>query len=321
MENLAYVGKIIETKPIEGADRIHSAVVVCGKGGKWNTVVPKDLGEGAMVTVFMPDAIVPQLPELAFMEKNHWRVRMCRFKGAPSEALAVPDFVNGHALGEDVTEALGVTKFEKPVPAHLAGDIYGAFPTFIPKTDEIRYQAVPEYIEAIRGQECVATMKIDGSSTTVYKYNGHVGVCSRNWELKDTPNSAQWQLVKKYGLPDQLDDGLAIQFEICGPGIQGNPLGLSEVTGFVFDVYYIPVGRYMKRSWLEFFAQDMEIKLAPAVYKGPFTFSEEDLQFLADSVKYPNGKPAEGVVIRPENGGFVNDKRLSFKVINLNYKD
>ena len=106
---LAIIGKIIATAPIDGADRIQQATVVCGKSGKWQGVVGKDISIGDIVMVFLQDAILPPDPRWAFMEKHHWRVRMARFKGVPSECLIVPDGSN-MPPGTDMTEALGVTK-------------------------------------------------------------------------------------------------------------------------------------------------------------------------------------------------------------------
>ena len=45
----------------------------------------------------------------------------------------------------------------------------------------------------------------------------------------------------------------------------------------------------------------------------------DSLQSLAKG-KYPNGKPREGVVIRPMTETLCRGERLSFKVINLEYK-
>ena len=82
---MAVIGRIVETAPIEGADRIQQAVVVCGASGKWTGVVGKNVAVGDTVTVFLQDAVLPPDPRWAFMEKHHWRVRMARFKGMPSE--------------------------------------------------------------------------------------------------------------------------------------------------------------------------------------------------------------------------------------------
>ena len=84
---MAVIGHIVETASIEGADRIQQAVVECGASGKWTGVVGKDMAVGDTVTVFLQDAVLPPNPRWAFMEKHHWRVRMARFKGVPSECL------------------------------------------------------------------------------------------------------------------------------------------------------------------------------------------------------------------------------------------
>jgi len=48
-----------------------------------------------------------------------------------------------------------------------------------------------------------------------------------------------------------------------------------------------------------------------------------ELTEIAKRQKYPNGKPAEGIVIRPIENVFseILMKRLSFKVLNPEYKD
>jgi len=145
MPDLVFIGKITDILPIPNADNIASAIIVCGKGGKWRSVVKKDEAKTEdKVVVFLHDAIVPQLPQLAFMERYKWRVRICRFKGALSEVVALPisqfpELAN-YDVGTDITELLKVEKYEKPIPPNLRGDREGLFPPFIPKTDEILYQ-------------------------------------------------------------------------------------------------------------------------------------------------------------------------------------
>lgn len=56
---LAVVGKIIETAPIAGADRIQQALVVCGTSDKWAGVISKDMEVGQTVTVLLQDAQLP----------------------------------------------------------------------------------------------------------------------------------------------------------------------------------------------------------------------------------------------------------------------
>ena len=182
---LAYVGKIVSLEEIPGADLILSATVVCGKGGKWKGVVCKnDFEIGSECVVFLPDAIIPESDEMRFMQRHGWRVKMRRFRGAPSEVLIVRLRNDLLGIGYDCTEMLGVRKYHKPVPANLAGVAEGEFPGFIPKTDEPNYQAVQDLVDALKGLPYYIAEKADGSSTTAYKYKGKFGVCSRNWEMK-----------------------------------------------------------------------------------------------------------------------------------------
>ena len=143
-EGLVYVGKIIAIDAIPNADQIVSATVVCGHGGKWKGVVRKaELGLNDLCEVYLPDALVPEDDvRMKFLAANNWRVKMRRFRGAPSEVVIMP-LLNPKDeiwLGYDITEFRGVTKYSKPVPAHLQGLAKGNFPGFIPKTDELNYQ-------------------------------------------------------------------------------------------------------------------------------------------------------------------------------------
>src|SRR5208337_4201680 len=124
-----------------------------------------------------------------------------------------------YPIGADVTERMHVKKYFKPVPANLQGKALGNFPNFIPKTDEPNYQSHPELVESLKGKPYYIMEKCDGSSTTVFKYNGELRVCSRNYELLPDEENGYWQLVKRYNLTDVLPECMAIQFETCGPRI------------------------------------------------------------------------------------------------------
>src|ERR1700683_1336035 len=89
-EELAFIGKIISLEAIPTADFILAATVVCGSGGKWRGVVKKsDFEVGSLCVVFLPDCLFD--PEkhanMSFMKATHWRVKMRRFKGSPSEVV------------------------------------------------------------------------------------------------------------------------------------------------------------------------------------------------------------------------------------------
>lgn len=316
-QNLAVVGKVISLSPIKDADFIESATVVCGKAGKWTGIVKKDQFQfGSMCLVYMPDAQIPPHDDMKFMEASNWRVKMRRFKGSPSEVVIMPLKTCVHEIGHDYTEYLGVTKYCKPIPAHLNGVALGDFPSFIPKTDEPNYQRSEDLINELVGKPYYITEKADGSSTTAYKYLGHFGVCSRNLELVRNPDNGYWKVAEKYRVEELLPDGIAIQWETCGPGIQSNPMGLKEIDGYLFSAYNIHEHRYLEFFELADLSEALGFPMAKFIW-GDNDFSKEGIELLGEGT-YSNGKQREGVVVRSRfNIGF---KPISFKVINLRYE-
>lgn len=317
---LAVIGVVSATNPIDGADRIHQATVDCADAGVWSGVVGKDILIGAKVLVFLQDAVLQPGPRWDFMSKHKWRVRMARFKGVPSECVIVAAEGDETSLdpGADVTESLGVVKHEKPIPAAIAGDVRGNFPSFIPKTDEENFQRIRDLETLMAGWDWVATLKYDGTSCTVWNDDEGMHVCSRNLELKEFTESGKgnvyWQAARKYGL-ERVPPGYALQFEVIGPGIQGNPCGCEELTIAVFTLHDINNRARSHLGTLVHLCRALNLPMAEVVASGHGYVTPDVLRQMADSFTYSNGKPAEGVVVRGINSTF------SFKAINLNYKD
>jgi RNA ligase (TIGR02306 family) len=310
---LAVIGLVIEIGKIEGADFIQRAVVSCGDAGQWSGVVGKDIQCGHMVTVFLQDAVLPPEERWAFMEKHKWRVRMARFKGVPSECVIISGAPIG-IEGFDMTDALGVKKYEKPVHAGMAGEMVGAFPSFLPKTDEPNFQTV-DFAALMASKPYYITEKADGSSCTAWVDDaGALHVASRNWELREfTATGAEniyWRAARKYALHN-MPIGMAVQFEVVGPGVQGNPMGLDSLEGRLFGMFKRDDrGVWMKKN------PDYTglVTLAGHVSHDMLVYTADELRKLAE-IKYQNGKHSEGIVVR------AIDQSWSFKVINLLCKD
>ena len=177
--------------------------------------------------------------------------------------------------GEDVTERLKIQKWEAPIPAQLQGQAKGTFPTgLIPKTDQERIQncfgdiqkrakrfatekvwnADTQTLEAhpvivpkdFKEPTYEVTMKLDGSSCTIFRWEGELRVCSRNLELKINEENADNTFVAMaLKIGDKIPNGIAFQGELMGPGIQGNREGFAEHKFFVFDVFDIVKHEYL----------------------------------------------------------------------------
>ena len=325
MPELAYIGQVTHIYPIPGADFIESLEVVCGPGGRWRGTAKKgDFDPGDRCEVYLQDALLPQSERFAFLEARHWRIRMVRLKGVPSECLIMPltDTTASLEVGVDITDLAGVTKYEKPLSANIGGDILGHFPSFVPKTDEPNFQRAPDLVAALQGRPFYATLKADGSSGTVFwDRDGTVHACSRNFELKERPDTAVWQLVARYNLAQQRLP-LALQFEIVGPGVQKNRLGLKELELRLFNVWHIEQRRYLDFADMQAVARSLGLPVVDLVEVGEaFTLRDDEALRRYAERSYPNGATAEGVVIRPTQEMQVDGERLSFKVINLLYRD
>jgi hypothetical protein len=154
-------------------------------------------------------------------------------------------------------------------------------------------------------------------------------MCSRNNEMKDKPGTAVWELARKYNLASVLEEwaslgiNLAVQFEMVGPKIQKNPLGLKETEIRIFNLYTWggPNAGYLDLDALTTFCDKHGLPMVDIVCQGEFfDLDSEALRKLAEQ-KYSNGKHAEGIVVRPRKEMRVLGERVSFKVINLLYKD
>jgi RNA ligase (TIGR02306 family) len=107
--NLASIQKVLKLTPIEGADLIETATVL-----GWNIVVKKgEYKEGDLCAYIQIDTVVPELPEYEFLRERKFRVRTIKLRKQISQGLIVPLPKGRWNEGDDITEVLGVKKYEK----------------------------------------------------------------------------------------------------------------------------------------------------------------------------------------------------------------
>ena len=351
---LASVRRIAALDPIPGADAIEVATV-----DGWKVVVKKGEYEvGDLAVYYEIDSFLPERPEYEFLRKSSFktqngvggfRLRTIKLRKQVSQGLltplrqaAEPDSawipyppeadVEGEMrvfLGDDVTDQLGVVKWDPPVPAQLAGTVKGNFPTRLRKTDEERVQNL-RYADLLdwqqQGGDFYLTEKLDGSSMTCYLLDGEFGVCSRNLDLKETEGNTFWQVARSMDLEGKMREiasrmtggdengwNFAIQGELIGPGIQGNRYALPEATFRLFNAIDVD-GEMPRLPWR--FLRDLSgvipsLPMVPVLDKHfwlPPTV--DDLIAMADGPSVLNAQTKrEGFVVRSHDG------ELSFKVI------
>ncbi len=351
---LASIRTITDIQPIDGADAIEVAAV-----GGWKVVVKKgEFRPGDLCIYCEVDSFLPISDEFEFLRKSSYkkmkdgsegfRLKTIRLRGQVSQGLLLPITMLVSTLykgsitiqeGEDVTERLGITKYEPPIPAELAGKVKGLFPYFLRKTDEERIQNLTKEFELWKTQShrFYVTEKMEGSSSTFYFKDGDFGVCSRNLELAEPEpfvpgmvmcedgierpkkENTFWKVAKELDLQNKMANvgiNFALQGELIGEGIQGNPYKIKGHTIRFFSLYDIDSQEYHSFENLRRIVEDeMGLETVPVLdddFKLPDTI--EELLAYADAKSVLNLEfDREGVVIRSY------DKSISFKVISNTY--
>lgn len=337
MRKLASIQTVKYIKPIPDADSIETVGVL-----GWEVVSKKGEFKPCDTCVFFEiDSLLPELPQFEFLRKSCWndnlkkyRLKSIKLKKQLSQGLALPTSVfpilAGLTAGADVTDLLGIEKYDPPIPAQIVGDAK-RFVWPISKTDETRVQLDDEYkfIERLTGQPYYISLKLDGTSSTflIDPTDETFHVCGRNYSYKRNDTHTFWKIAQRYnieqGLRSFLDKGnnrIAIQGEIVGPGIQKNPLGLSVPDLYIFNVVDITNNTRFSLGMSMFIVQALGLKFVPIVDKGSsFGYTQADLLEMARGkykTHFPSAKDSqhrEGIVIRSVCG------EVSFKAINNDF--
>ncbi len=339
MRKMASIRKIDAIGPIEGADAIEVATV-----GGWKVVVKKgefavgDLAVYCEIDSWIPTTLAPFLSKgkepRVFEGVAGERLKTIKLRGQLSQGLllnlddVIPE-THSFGEGDDVSEYLNIKKWEMQVPAQLAGQVRGNFPTEIPKTDQERAQNLVAEITSANeaGMKFEITEKLEGSSMTVYRIRGEFGVCSRNLDLKRDENNAFWataiadDIDAKMQAIDEFWD-FAIQGELIGPGIQGNIYKLSKPEFRVFDVYNIQTGEYLKPAARRELIDRMGLKHVPVLVAGGSLHDTLGITDIPQLLKFADGKSVMGDINGPLREGVVFkqvDGGMTFKVISNKY--
>lgn len=292
--------------------------------GGYVSLIKKDSFSTGDLAVYIPEAsIVPDdvIQELglegrlAGKAKN--RVKAIKLRGVLSQGLIYPvagNRLNGVEVeeGDDVMEALGVEKWEPPIPVHLSGKVqnsHGA--TLHYDIEDIKKH--PDVFKA--GEDVAVTEKIHGTWCCLgwNRERGAIvsskGLSSQGLSFKvDDPDNADNLYVrmwKTYGdlvkqRAEERGQSVYVLGEIFGRSVQDLRYGEKAQAFAVFDVYVGDpgYGRYLNWSEvLEFAGADFP--MVPVLYRGPF-----DAGLLPD---WTTGKTLwgegvdqirEGVVIR-----------------------
>ena len=348
---LAHMEVINSITPIKGKDRIVLATVL-----GWTVIVQKDAYKVGDKVVFCEiDSVFPEKPEFEFLRSKKFRIKTMKMAGVLSQGICFPLSIlpeGKYKVGDNVTDIIGITQYEttmdkergesqeidqliKKYPKflmkrawfrRLVGDkkLEKGFPDFISKTDEIRIQNAPYYLN----MDCkwIATEKVDGQSGsfTLKRIKGRhfwnkdtydFAVCSRNLRKWRADKSSYWQVAKEYNIEDILHrligdrEWVAIQGECIASDVQGNKYHVRKPDMYVFNLIY-PEGRVGSLEAKKLI-NEQGLKFVPII--------SEDAPIkgmtVSEVLEYATGKSElydclrEGIVFRSQDG------KQSFKAV------
>jgi RNA ligase (TIGR02306 family) len=297
--------------PHPNADRLEVAQVHA-----YNSVVGKNQFKTGDLAIYIPEqSIVPAdileelglVGKLAGPDKN--RVKAVNLRGVLSQGICYRPTNWSEDLeykglwfdGSDLTEYLGITKWEPPVPAQLAGEVEPSRAHFFRTYQDIEnIKRYPHIL--IPGERIIGTEKIHGAcgifglvrrngSATIEPVVSSKGLAGKGLVIKESPHNTYWKAAKEFrifeALLDYLDRNDYDQCILYGEivGVQDLMYGLpkGKLSFRAFDLYVpskraetiiTPLnaeGRFLDHEEFTRFTIAHNVPAVPVLYQGAYT--------------------------------------------------
>ena len=344
------------------ADRMELAMV-----DGYQVCVQKDLYKVNDLVIYIPvdSVLTEKLESLIFgpdskVKLHKHRVRAIKLRGAVSQGMIVPlELVKNYfgmpfrgkiCDGIDVTEALGITKYQPPIksmPQSMqARPKRHCHPDFHKYTDMNHFK---KYTSAIpEGHPIIVSEKLHGTNfrcgwvksrpRTLFQKLKRIMRISPEWEFvygshnvqlqdgkgKDAfANNVYARIVMEHGLKDKIPYGEVWYGEIIGPDIQkgyGYSIPQGEYDVYFFDIMWGHTGKYVSFDQMVRTVERYGEKAVPYSL-GNFNLAHVMDLAQCDGPSYVDGKtvPIEGYVIRPQEESSFYGGRLILKLLTDDY--
>jgi RNA ligase (TIGR02306 family) len=286
----------------------------------WQVVVRTEDFAPEGTAIYIPvDAIVPETEEFEFLRDRGFRIKAIRLRGEYSYGLLMPN-KESLPLGEDVTERMGIKKYEPPVPLEMSGEVERGLDWVVKYTNIERYENFPDVLK--EGEEVVATEKIHGSNLRVSQKDGRLYVGGRNYMFKESERNLYWSALKNNGIDvvllEKLADEMVFYGEVYGSKVQNLHYGLTTQKVIFYDAFL--QGRYL--DWNEFveLIETLGLSMPPLIYKGFYQLDK--IKRLAQGTTLLGGEHIrEGLVVKPVVERFDSKLgRVIMKFLNPEYE-
>jgi len=332
-----------------------------GRVGSYQVVVQKGLYQDGDEVIFAPEksVLTGQLKleyEQYLAGPNKDRVKAVRLRDQISSGIIIPphlipDF-DSIIPGEDVSEKLGITKYEPPIPTQLAGKVKTFDMPFVGSHD---CEHANVYVnDLVDGERVVITEKIHGSQF-ILAHNvdtnetivSSKGLLKNGLTIEESDSNSYWIAAKNDDIIAKIRNnfttGVVQVFGEVVPVQGGYGYGQTKPTSRLFDVRHngdsIPY---------DVVAEDFKNLWVPVVFDGVINLDKKEVIIYSDPEKdihktridyllpksivdlckgneLVSGKQVhirEGVVLRPYiDRNAVDGTKLRLKIINPAYKE
>lgn len=329
--------KILDVQPHPGADRL-DILTIYG----YQVIASRGTHQVGNSVIYIPiDSILPiELEEKLFpadskIKLHHHRVRQIKIRGLASQGMIIGENYapRGSKLEDDLSEALGIKKYEPPVKENTNLNVGGSkkqkagnplfdkynglnnikwLPNAFKPEDDVIVQ------EKLHGSNARASKLPFVANTLFKKIKKFLGLTptvetcygSNNVDISAKSDYKGYygediyaQAFKRADAFNKIQENEIIYGEIVGPGIQKNySYGLKEIEFVLFDVKIINADgtkKWLSPYEVEIFAASRGFKLVPVLYKGKF---DKDLVYKLTKGKSEfndkSEKIREGIVIK-----------------------
>lgn len=344
MSNWKVTKQQIKLFPHPNADKLELAKI-----GTYQVVVQKGLYSDGDQVVFVPEkSVLTGVLQHEFGNylagSNKDRVKAVSLRGELSCGIVLSNDLVTRVAGDclenlpenvDLSQQMGITKYEPPIPIHLAGQVERI-------SDDVRYgqhdcEQFGVYADQfISGEQVVVTEKLHGSQAIFYwdtatnlRFVTSKGLLSKGLCLTKSDQNAYWRAIPPIEslIEKTLGTNLVVAsrtpvFQIFGelvPCQGGNwTYGYNQPTIRVFDVRIngksVPY-QDLKQIWGDVWV--------PVLYQG--SFDSNTIRSFREGKEQVSGKQLhirEGAVVRPYIDRYASDDtRLILKLINPAYKE
>ena len=256
-----------------------------------------DFQPGDLAVYIEPDYVVPEGGPFAFLGDKR-RIKAKRLRGTWSQGLLI-HAPEGAAVGDDLMEQLGITRYEPPMQFGTDSDAERpcAALAYTPKFD---VESLRRYLDVFAaGEPVVVTEKIHGASAKYAFCEDRMWCGSRTQWKREEGKSIWWRALVLAPWVEtwcRANEDRVLYGEVFGQ-VQDLKYGAEngEVFFRAFDV--LEGNRWLDSATFRAALPDPLWQAAPVVYEGGFDFAA--LQELSRGDSRIAAHLMEGIVVRP----------------------